>query len=209
MKLPFIKTKPNVSRPMLAPAMPYILIVGGIIGTICSFILSNDTINSLKNPHFVPSCNINPVLSCGSVMHSAQGAAFGFPNPWIGLIGFTAMLTVGVAMLSGAKFRRWFWMAFEVGMAGGVGFAYWLLYQSVFRIQALCPFCLTVDVVITTVFWYLTLYIIREQHFSPPRRLIGISDFARKYHFELLFTWLVIVAALVLHHFWYYYGQFL
>src|SRR5581483_6718301 len=82
MKLPFVKTKPNVSRPMLAPAMPYILIVGGIIGTICSFILSNDTIDSLKNPHFVPSCNINPVLSCGSVMHSAQGAAFGFPNPY-------------------------------------------------------------------------------------------------------------------------------
>jgi uncharacterized membrane protein len=209
MKLPLVKTKQNISRPMLAPAMPYILAIGGLIGIICSFILSNDTIESLKNPNFAPSCNINPVLSCGTVMHSAQGATFGFPNPWIGLIGFTAMLTVGIGMLAGAKFKRWFWIAFEIGLGGGVVFAYWLLYQSVYHIQALCPFCLTVDVVMTTVFWYLSLYIIREQHLAPHRKFIGIFDFARRYHLEILISWFLIIAALVLHHFWYYYGQFL
>lgn len=192
---------------MLAPAMPYILAIGGVIGLFCSFALSNDTIESIKNAHFVPTCDLNPVLSCGSVMRSGQGAAFGFPNPWIGLIAFTAMLMVGVGMIAGARYKRWFWLAFEVGMIAGVGFAYWLLYQSVYRIQALCPFCLTVDVVITTVFWYLTLYIVREQHFSPPRRLIGVFDFARKYHFEILFTWFMLVAGIALHHFWYYYGR--
>lgn len=194
---------------MLAPAMPYILAIGGLIGIVCSFILSNDTIESLKNPNFVPTCNLNPVLSCGSVMHSAQGSAFGFPNPWIGLIGFTAMLTVGIGMLAGAKFKRWFWLAFEFGLAGGVIFAYWLLYQSVYRIQSLCPFCLTVDVVMTTVFWYLSLYIVREQHLTPHRKLIGVFDFARRYHFEILISWFLIMVLLVLHHFWYYYGQFL
>ena len=79
------------SFPRLAPIMPFILIVGGIIGLICSFIVSLDKLELLRNPHFVPNCNLNPVLSCGSVMSSPQGSAFGFPNPWIGLAGFAVM----------------------------------------------------------------------------------------------------------------------
>jgi hypothetical protein len=61
----------------------------------------------------------------------------------------------------------------------------------------------------TTVFWYLTLYVVREQHLPIPRRLIGIADFSRRFHGEILVTWLLLVTALILHHFWYYYGKFL
>ena len=197
------------TQPKLARVFPYILIVAGTVGLICSFIIMLDKIALLTNPSFRPTCDLNPVISCGSVMASKQGSAFGFPNPLIGLAAFAAILTVGVSMLAGAKFARWFWLTFAAGVALGLGFAYWLLFESVYRIRALCPYCLAVDVVLITTFWYLCLYIIREGHLPVPGRLMGLVDFARRHHAEMLIIWLLMLTALILQHFWYYYGQFI
>lgn len=197
------------SQPRLARALPYLLIIGGVIGIICSFIISQDKVQLLENPHFIPSCNLNPVISCGSVMQSKQGAAFGFPNPWLGLMGFAIVTTIGAAMVAGAIFKRWFWVAFEAGMLAALAFAYWLLFESVYRIKALCPYCLAVDVALITLVWYLSLYVIRERHVHIPGRFIGLADFARRHHLEILVTWFIILVALILQHFWYYYGQFI
>lgn len=192
----------------LIRALPYILIVTGIVGLISSFVLTYDKMQLLKNPSFTPNCNLDPVLSCGNVMHTAQSSAFGFPNPWIGLAAFAVLVTVGVGVLAGAKFARWFWLALEAGIILGLAFAYWLLFESVYRIQALCPYCLAVDVVLISAFWYLSLYLVRVGHLPVPARLIGIADFARRHHAEILVVWLLILVALILQHFWYYYGQF-
>lgn len=202
------KTVPD-TRPKLARFMPYILIATGMVGLFSSFVLTYDKMELLKNPHFVPNCNLDPVLSCGSVMHTAQSSAFGFPNPWLGLIGFAIVVTIGVAMLAGATFKHWFWLAFEAGMGIALLFAYWLLWQSIYVIGALCPYCLATDVVLITSFWYLTIYNSREGHLPVPARLIGLADFVRRYHFEILVSWFVIILALILQHFWYYYGQFI
>lgn len=204
-----ILTQKTDSSPRLAPLMPYILVIGGVIGLICSFIISYDKLKIVEDPAFVPGCTLNPVISCGSVMRSWQGSVFGFPNPWIGLAGFSILITVGMAMLAGGRFKRWFWACFELGMVLGLGFAYWLLGQSVYRIKALCPYCLTVDAVMTIMFWYATLYVIREGHLPLPRRLIGVADFARRYHLEILVIWILLLTALILQHFWYFYGQYI
>jgi uncharacterized membrane protein len=195
------------SNHRLAPLMPFILIAGGSIGLICSAILSYEAMRLLKNPAFTPPCNLNPVISCGSVLHSTIGEVFGFPNSWVGMAGFAILLTVGLSLLAGAKFKSWFWLCFAAGIDLGVIFAYWMLWQSVYRIKALCPFCLIVDVDITVVFWYSSLYLTREGHLPMPRRLIGLADFARRYHLEIIITWVLIITALILQHFWYYYGK--
>ena len=193
----------------LSKAIPYLLIVGGVIGLICSFIITQDKLELAENPHFVPSCNLNPIISCGSVMSSKQGSLFGFPNPWIGLAAFAVLVTVGVGILAGAKFKRWFWIGLESGIVLGLVFAYWLLLESVYRIHALCPYCLTVDVVVITLFWYVSLYNLQEGHIVLPARLIGLGDFARKHHLDILLFWFVVLIAVILQHFWYYYGKFL
>src|SRR5258708_2683102 len=209
--MPAKKTAPNApdTRPKLARAMPFILIITGIVGIISSFVLTYDKMELLKNPRFTPNCNLDPVLSCGTVMHTAQSSALGFPNPWLGLIGFSIVVTIGVAILAGATFKHWFWVAFQAGMGLALLFAYWLLFESIYKIQALCPYCLAVDVVLITCFWYLTIYNTREGHLPVPARLIGVADFARRSHVEILVSWFVILVALILQHFWYYYGQFL
>lgn len=193
----------------LSKVLPYILIVGGVIGIICSLVLISDQIKIWENPGFTPACNLNPIVSCGTVMNSKEGEVLGIPASFLGLMVFPAIVTVGVAMIAGAKFKSWFWQLVELGMLGSVAFALWLFWLSMYRVQALCPFCLTVDVAMYTMAWYVTLYVVREQHIQIPRRLIGVADFARVHHLEILIVWFLALVALILNHFWYYYGQFI
>ena len=192
----------------LARFLPYILIIGGIIGIICSFILIYDQVKIWENPHYVPACSLNPVVSCGSVINSKQGEILGIPGPFFGLVSFAVVTTVGLALLAGAQLKRWFWIGLELGVVGGIGYALWLFSLSMYRVHALCPFCLAVDVVVYTTFWYVTLYNIDQNHIRLPKgRLTTSYAWIRRHHLDILMLWFVIVAAWILKHFWYYYGH--
>ncbi len=193
----------------LDKVLPWMLVIGGVIGIVCSFIISLDKLRLLQNPNFRPNCDLNPIVSCLSVMSSKQGSVFGFPNPWIGLAGFSVIITVGTVILAGAKLKRWFWLGLEAGIAANLVFAYWLLYESVYRIQALCPYCLTVDVVVIALFWYTTLYSVGEGHIRIPKSWDKAALFARRHHFDILVVWFLVTIVIILKHFWYYYGKFL
>lgn len=188
--------------------LPWILLIGGIIGLICSIILTHDEIELLKNPSFQPACNLNPVIACGSVMKSAQAHIFGFPNPFIGLATFSALATIGFAMLAGARFKKWFWLALNLGTFGGLIFVHWLFYETVYRIHALCPYCMAVWVVTITTFWYVSLYNLGRGLAKLPPTGQKLAIFARHHHLDILILWFVIIAGLILKHFWYYYGHY-
>jgi uncharacterized membrane protein len=187
--------------------LPYILLIGGIIGYACAFIIMYDKVQLADNPNFIPSCDLNPVISCGNVMQSKQATAFGFPNPFLGLGGFAILATVGAAMLAGAKFKRWFWLGVNAGTLFAAGFVHWLFFESVYRIQALCPYCMVVWVVSITAFWYVTLYNIDHKNLKLPERAGKPYTWVRRHHLDLLVLWLLVIAALILKHFWYYYGR--
>ncbi|HSX33443.1 MAG TPA: vitamin K epoxide reductase family protein [Candidatus Saccharimonadales bacterium] len=194
----------------LKKALPWILLVGGVIGLICSFIIAFDEIKLLQNHNFRPNCDLNPVISCGSVMQSKQAHAFGFPNPFIGLMAFPVLITLGVLLLNGVKItKRWIWLGLEAGTIFGLCFVHWLFFESVYRIHALCPYCMAVWVVTTTAFWYTTLYNIEAGNIRLPRTLHPIATFMRQHHLDILVLWLLVIAGLILKHFWYYYGQHL
>lgn len=194
----------NVSLPK---ALPWILAIAGLIGVYCAFMLAQDEMQLLKNPHASLSCSLDPIVACGNVINSHQAHALGVPNPSLGLAAYAAVATIGVTMLAGAKFKRWFWLLVETGLVFAVGFLYWLLYQSMFRIHNLCPYCLTIDVVTVTAFWYVTLYNIDQKHIRLPKgKLRHVYPWIRQHHLDILIAWFIIVAAFILHHFWYYYG---
>ncbi len=60
------------------------LVVAGALGLTASLVLTIEKFSLLADPTYRPSCSINPVISCGSVMSSPQAEAFGFPNPLLG-----------------------------------------------------------------------------------------------------------------------------
>lgn len=192
----------------LAKALPWILVICGTIGLVCAFIISYEKIQLLIDPKFVPDCNLNPVISCGSVMESDQANAFGFPNPFIGLMAFPLVIATGMAMLAGAKLKRWWWVGLQLGTIFGLGFVHWLFFQSTYRINALCPYCITVWIVTITTFWYVLLYNLRAGHIALPARCKPVADFLQRHHLDILVLWFLIIAGFILKHFWYYYGHY-
>jgi uncharacterized membrane protein len=194
----------------LKTALPYILIVCGVVGVYCAFILSQDKIRLLQNPNTHLSCSLDPIISCGNVINSAQGHAFGFPNPFLGLAGFAALATIGVTLLAGGRFKRWLWLLLEAGTVFALGFVHWLMYQTTYRIGALCLYCIAVWIITITSFWYTTLYNIDQKNIRLPKgRAQAAYDLIRRHHLDVLILWFVIIAAVILKHFWYYYGKHL
>lgn len=190
----------------IAKRLPALLLGGGLLGLLASFTLAVEKVEILKNPAFEPSCNINPILSCGSVMITSQAEAFGFPNPYLGILGFSAVATVGAALLAGAKFKRWFWISFNIGLLLALIFVHWLIFQTLYRINALCPYCMVVWTVTIPIFWYTTLYCLSEKIIKTPQSLKSIVSFAQKHHGDILILWYLAIIGLILNRFWYYWS---
>ncbi len=146
------------------------MLFSSLLSLVASFVLSVDAIALAANPDAILACNINSVISCGTVGSTWQANLLGFPNAFLGLIAEPVVITIAVASLGGVRFPRWFMLAAQVVYTIGLGFAYWLFYQSLFHINALCPWCLLVTLSTTLVFSSLTHVNIRDNNlFLSPR----------------------------------------
>ncbi|WP_040828217.1 vitamin K epoxide reductase family protein [Nocardia jiangxiensis] len=126
------------------PRTAWLLLVGTVAGWISSIVLTVDDFKLLMNPAYVPSCNINPIIACGSVMASKEAHVFGFPNPIIGVVGFSVAVTMAVLAVAGVALPRWFWGGLWLGLVAGMVFICWLIFHTLYRIGALCPYCMVV-----------------------------------------------------------------
>jgi len=147
------------------------MLVSASLSLVASFVLSIDAVRLAADPQTTLSCNINSVISCGTVASSWQASLLGFPNAFLGLVAEPVVITVAVASLGGVRFPRWFMFTAQVVYTIGVLFAYWLFYQSMFHIGALCPWCLLVTVSTTLVFATLTHVNIRDGNLPLPPRI--------------------------------------
>lgn len=191
----------------LERALPWILVIGGLIGFIAASVLMLERIEIYKVPDYSPTCDLSPLISCGSVMRTWQAALLGFPNPLIGIASFPIVVTVGMALLAGAKFKRWFWLGLQLGTTLGMLFVMWLFSQSVYVIGALCPYCMIVWSVTIPIFLYTTLYNLRTRVISTPRSLKKAVAFAQRHHGDILLLWFLAIIVAILNHFWYYWSS--
>jgi len=138
------------------------MLVSACLSLLASFVLSVDALTLAADPDASLACNINAVISCGTVGSSWQAHLFGFPNAYLGMLAEPVVITIAVASLGGVRFPRWFMLSAQVVYTLGFIFAYWLLYQSMFVIGAMCPWCLLVTVSTTLVWATLTHVNIRD-----------------------------------------------
>jgi len=184
----------------------YLLIFVGIVGIVASLVLTLDKIQVIKNPNYVPSCNINPIFSCGSVMKTKQAEIGGVPNTIVGLIAFPVLITIGAVMLFGARMNKRFWQLFQVGALMGLEGIIYLFYQGVYRINALCIYCLSVWIVVLALNWYTLLWNLSENFIVLPKKIAGFKNWAIAHHADVLVTIYLILIFAILNHFWYYFG---
>lgn len=173
-------------------ALAIFLIVTGALGWWASFSLTVDKFLLLVNPDADLDCDFSVIVQCGANLNSPQGAVFGFPNPLLGLGGFVAPIAVGVGLLAGARFARWFWVAFNVGIAGALAFVIWLISQSIFVLGTLCPWCMLVWSVTIPLFWVVSARNLAEGAFGGA--LVGFGRALRSWVIPVTIVSYAIVA---------------
>ncbi|BDX33175.1 hypothetical protein TUM20985_37220 [Mycobacterium antarcticum] len=176
------------------------VLLGGVIGLVAAATLTIEKIKLLQNPAYVPSCSINPVLSCGSVMVTPQASAFGFPNPLIGIAAFSVVVVIGVLAVAKVALPQWVWAGLAAGSLLGAVFVHWLIYQSLYVIGALCPYCMVV--------WAVTVPLLVVASSIALRPLAG-NTFARvlyQWRWSLVVLWFTAVLLLILVRFWNYWS---
>lgn len=188
----------------LAPSRGFAitLIWTGLLGWFAAFSLVLERIRVATNPDATLSCDLNPFISCKSVMLTAQAALFGFPNPLIGVAAFVAPVAVGTAILAGAKFAPWFWRLFSVGVTAGLIFVLWLWVQSTYVIGVLCPYCMVAWAAMVPLFWKVILFGAKDGFIDTPLRFVGFFDRAydKAWVFTVVTESILIVAIVV--RFW-------
>ncbi|NLU66343.1 vitamin K epoxide reductase family protein [Streptomyces sp. HNM0574] len=166
-------------------AFAWMLVITGAAGLLAAWVITLDKFKLAEDPDFKAGCSLNPIVSCNNIMESDQAAAFGAPNPMIGLVAYGIVICVGVSLLSGARFPRWYWLAFHAGTLFGVGFCTWLMYQSLYNIGSLCLWCCLAWAATIVMFWYVTAFNVREGLLPAPGAVRGFFE---------EFPWVVPVA---------------
>lgn len=179
------------------------VLIAGAIGLASSATLTVEKIDLLLNPSYVPSCNLNPILSCGSVMVTPQASLFGFPNPLLGIGAFTVVLVAGVLAVAKVPLPQWFWISLEVGLLIGAGFVHWLIFESLYRIGALCPYCMVVWAMTITLLVVVGSIVFRPVLDSTAARLLY------QWRWSITALWFTAVFLLIMVRFWDYWSTLL
>jgi uncharacterized membrane protein len=182
------------------PASAWWVLIAGVAGLVASLTLTVEKIRQIADPGYIPSCSINPVLSCGSVMKTPQAEAFGFPNPMIGIVAFTVVVVTGVLAVTKVGLPRWYWTGLAVGTLLGAGFIHWLIFQSLYRIGALCPYCMVV--------WAVTipLLVVVSSIAAQPDQRGGVIRLVHRWRWSLTALWFTALILLILVRFWDYWS---
>ncbi|SFE65162.1 Uncharacterized membrane protein [Actinacidiphila alni] len=193
--------RPAVQEIGAGRGFTWLLAICGLLGTVASFVITDDKFKLLEDPNYTPACSLNPIISCGNIMKSDQAHAFGFPNPMIGLIAYPIMLCVAMGIFAGARYRPWFWLGLQAGTLFGVGFVTWLQYQSLYSIGSLCLWCCLAWTVTIAAFWYTLVHNIKH-------RIIKVPDGARsavlEFHWVVPVLWYGVIILLILTRWWSY-----
>ena len=166
---------PDSPRPARPVALAVFLVVAGALGLLAAFELTLEKILTLSDPGYVPACNVGVLVGCSVNLGSDQGSVFGFPNPLIGLMAWPVVITTGMAILAGARFARWYWIGLNVGVTGALAFVIWLIAQSIYVLDVLCPWCMLTWAVTIPVFWVVTLRNVRDGVIPASERVRRIA----------------------------------
>jgi uncharacterized membrane protein len=191
------------SRPVISSAGAWWILIAGVAGLIASAALTIEKIELLLNPLYVPSCNLNPIVSCGSVMTTPQASAFGFPNSLIGIAAFTVVTVTGMLAVAKVPLPQWYWVGMTIGTLAATGFVHWLIFQSLYRIGALCPYCMVVWVVTISL-----LVVVASIAFGPAGDGTGgvVVRELHRWRWSIATIWFTAVFLLIVVRFWDYWS---
>ncbi len=177
------------------------ILIAGVVGLAAALTLTVEKIEILINPDYVPSCSINPVLSCGSVMVDPAGVGVRLPQPADRHRGLHRRRGDRACSPSPrCALPRWYWAGLAAGTLLGTGFVHWLIFQSLYRIGALCPYCMVVWAVTIPLLVVVASIALRPQAGNAVARVLYT------WRWSLVALWFTALILLILVRFWNYWS---
>ena len=183
-----------------------VMLAASAAALVVSFVLSADTLKLARSPGQQLGCDVNAVLSCSSVAQSWQAeiVKFGglsYPNAFFGIAAESVFVTIAVIGLARVTVPRWFATCTWLGGLAALAYSYWLTSQSLFVIQALCPWCLALMFSTTIQFMALShaTAVVQE---LPARRngaVRGLDTYYRlNYDLMVDVVWILALVAIIM-----------
>ncbi len=183
-----------------------VMLAASAVALVVSFVLSADTLKLARNPGQQLGCDVNAVLSCSSVAQSWQAeiVKFGglsYPNAFFGIAAESVFVTIAVIGLARVTVPRWFTTCTWLGGLAALAYSYWLTSQSLFVIQALCPWCLALMFSTTIQFMALShaTAVVQELPARKNGAVRGLDTYYRlNYDLMVDVVWILALVAIIM-----------
>ena len=150
-----------------------VMLIASAVALVVSFVLSAETLKLARNPGQKLSCDVNAVMSCSAVAESWQAEVVKVAVP------------------------RWFALCTWLGGLAALAYSYWLTSQSLFVINALCPWCLCLMFSTTVQFMALSHATAVVQEIPAKRE--GVRTYYRlNYDLMVDALWIVTLIVIIL-----------
>ncbi|MBZ0284892.1 MAG: vitamin K epoxide reductase family protein [Anaerolineae bacterium] len=144
------QTKHQESVIAAKPAMDTLRILSLVL--IAVGIVISGYLSYVKLTNVAMVCVESGAFNCEVVQNSAYSRLFGIPIAWLGLATYLVMGAIILLEKRVAFLREYSAiMVFGINLFGWL-FSMWLVYVQVVLLKALCPWCLSHEVVITILF---------------------------------------------------------
>jgi uncharacterized membrane protein len=180
---------------------------------LASVVLTIEYLERFIDPNKIMPCDFSAVLSCTEVAKSWQSTLLyigevPIPNSLLGIVAETIFLVIAVVLISNGTIAKWINYGMFFGVLGSTIFAYWLFYQEVFVINALCPWCLLLLLSQTVMFFSYWRYSVLNEVFIFPFDKSEFKGYQRllrwtksNWGFYLAILWVLAIAFFIVFHY--------
>ena len=133
-----------------------VMLLASGVALLVSFVLSAETLQMARHPGQSLGCDVNAVLSCST-----------FPDAFFGIAAESVFVTIAVIGMARMTMPKWFATCTWLGSLAALAYSYWLTSQSLFVINALCPWCLVLMFATTIQFMAVSHATVTVQHLPP------------------------------------------
>ena len=124
-----------------------------------------------------------------------------YPNAFFGIAAESVFVTIAVIGLARVTVPRWFATCTWLGGLAALAYSYWLTSQSLFVIQALCPWCLALMFSTTIQFMALShaTAVVQELPSRKNGAVRGLDTYYRlNYDLMVDVVWILALVAIIM-----------
>ena len=104
-------------------------------------------------------------------------------------------VAIGAGILAGASYRRWFWVAFQVGLVGAAALVSYLQWYSAFELARLCLWCMIIWAATIPLVSTGTIFNMAHGHLGAGAKRVG--EKLAPFLLTIIIVWYLVVAAVI------------